>query len=184
MAAKKQKSKSKSLDDDLRKAFEDDVKSKLKKEAKSLKLHKLSSHFNYGKDPQKPKYPLGPKKSLCRACSNLIRKHLSQKWIPNDCKLDFCTLSKGVNNCCYNPQQYTFGDSLNLKCLIHKAFNYDRLESNHEDISTEAMMRMLINREAEHYHLEVMINNNCSFKAYIKSATQNTIAKAMGTVQV
>lgn len=167
-------------------AFEDDVR-KIKPEADELKiLNDHSKKWNYGKDPHKPSSNLGKRKSLIRACSNLIRKHLSpNKWIPQYHPLEFCTLCRGYS-CCYNVRDYTliFNKPLNIKDQIFKRFNYHRLDKEDQSISTENMMKKLIDEKTDNYHLEVIINNQHSFKSYIKRVKQDRLAKSMDIAQV
>ena len=147
---------------------------KIKGEGDKLKLvNKESKNWNYGKDARKPSLNIGIRKSLPRACSGLIRKHLSPKWIPRDCKLDYCTLSKGINDCCYNPQQYTFhefqnikddtqntfADALNLKRAIQKSCGLQKLGEQHQERAIKLFMRDIIDDRTASSHFEVIINN-------------------------
>lgn len=175
---------SKSKKDPDQQAFEMDVR-KIKAECDELKLvNEESKTWNYGKDPHKPLYNIGTRRSLPRACSGLIRKHLAPKWIPKKCKLDYCTLSKGINICCYNSQQYVFADALNLKELISKSCGLQKLDPQHQQRGIKLFMRDIIDDRTENAHLEVIINNKYSFKSYIKRVKQDRLAKSMDIAQV
>ena len=184
----------------LQKQFEQDVKN-IKTEADKLKLTATSSHYNYGKDPHKSSSNLGKRKSLPRACSNVIRRCLFPKWIPQECELQYCTLSKGKNACCYNPEDYEFGEILNLKSLIIGALfqlkseeklapnqrqhlNLNQLEPQNEKRITKAIMNDTINEKTENGQLEVMINHEFVLKFYIKRVKQDRLAKSMDIAQV
>ena len=169
-------------EDPVQKSFRADVR-KIKAEAAKLKLAKMTKEWNYGRLP-KSQMRISPNKPLPRACSSLIRKYLSPTWIPKECKLEFCTMSKGENNCCYIPQHYAFGSSLNIKTLIANAFNFNRLQPEHQSITTEAMMNKLIAEETQNFHLEVIINNEYCLKCYIKAAGPSAREKATNIAQV
>ena len=179
----------------MQKQFEADVK-KIKADGDKLKIVDTSPHFDYGKDPQKPKCNLGKRKSLPRACSNLIRKHLSPKWIPNDCKLEYCTLSKGKNECCYDAQHYRFyefddiksdnqdSDQLNLKWLMQQRFGLNTLAPQNQEKVTKGVMRDIIDEKTDNGQLEIMINDEFVLRFYIKRVKQDRLSKSMDIAQV
>lgn len=179
----------------LQKQFEADV-TKLKEDSDKLRLVSASRDWNYGKDPQKPKCSLGIRKSLPRCCSNLVRKYLSPKWIPNDCKLDYCTFSKGKSKCCYNAQNYTFhefddikddkqeSDRLNLKWLIQQRFGLNKLEPENQEEVTKRVMRNIIDEKTANCQLQIVINDEFVSQFFVKRVKQDRLAKSMDIGQV
>ena len=170
-------SPSKKAEPSLQKAFEADVR-KIKTDGAKLNLvNQASKQWNYGKDSHKG-CNIGKTKSLPRTCSGMIRKHLSPKWIPKDCQLEYCVFSKGNNGCCMNPDDYIFGDALNLRWLIQKRFGLNKLDSQDQERAIRAFMRDLIDEKTENCTLDIILDMFVS-KFYIKRVKQDRLSKSM-----
>eukprot|EP01083_Nonionella_stella_P300276 1024184_1 len=161
--------------------FEQEVK-KLKKEAIALKLASTSKDWNFGVDPHKPGSKLGKRKSLHRACSSLIRRHLNA-WIPKCCDLNYCTNWKGDNQCCYRLNDYAFQPSLNLVSLIQKRFELNSLKSNDQRFITDAILRTIIDEKTTNCVLKVLVNDEYQSQFYLKRVKQDRVAKSMDISQ-
>ena len=163
----------------LQEQFEKDVY-KIKKEGGKLNLvNHVSKKWNY------PKYNKSTHKTkpLPRTCSGLIRKHLSSKWIPKDCKLDYCVLSKGKNNCCIDPDDYIFGDPLNLKWLMQQRFGLDKLDFTVREKVTEFIMRDAIDEKTENCKLDIIIDAFV-LKFYMKRVKPAGLASSIDVDEV
>lgn len=159
--------------------FEKDVKA-LKVAAENANLFQYSKHWNYGKDPHKTGRT-GTRKALPRACSQLIRTHL-QNWIPAQCKLQFCTMSRG-QNCCYPYSNYSFSKPLNLVSLVQRRYGLTLLRTENQSKITKATINHIIPEAALKTKLQIVVNDVHVNQFYIKRVKQDRLAKSMDIAQ-
>eukprot|EP00485_Elphidium_margaritaceum_P016041 CAMPEP_0202728604 /NCGR_PEP_ID=MMETSP1385-20130828/185710_1 /ASSEMBLY_ACC=CAM_ASM_000861 /TAXON_ID=933848 /ORGANISM="Elphidium margaritaceum" /LENGTH=483 /DNA_ID=CAMNT_0049394855 /DNA_START=52 /DNA_END=1503 /DNA_ORIENTATION=- len=169
---------------ETQKSFEEDVRG-VKNEANDLHLAKQTKHYTFGKDPQRSSGNLGVRKSLHRACSDLIRKHLLN-WIPLNCTLQFCTLSNVENNggiCCYDLQRYQWSEPLNLVSLITGMFGVDAVSDNKKEKWNKVLTRYLIDERTSNCKLQVVVNDEYTNEYYLKRVKQDRVSKSMDIAQ-
>eukprot|EP00485_Elphidium_margaritaceum_P006545 CAMPEP_0202687818 /NCGR_PEP_ID=MMETSP1385-20130828/3419_1 /ASSEMBLY_ACC=CAM_ASM_000861 /TAXON_ID=933848 /ORGANISM="Elphidium margaritaceum" /LENGTH=382 /DNA_ID=CAMNT_0049342667 /DNA_START=60 /DNA_END=1208 /DNA_ORIENTATION=+ len=165
------------------KEFEADVR-KLKNETGQLGLARRTAEWNFGEDPHRVHGNLGVRKSLHRACSRLMRKHLSE-WIPSDEALQFCTLSNVDNGgiCCYDVQQYEWSTPLNLVQLITNTFKVSAISEEMKPKWNRMITRHLIDDQSCNCKLQIVINDQHINEWYLKRVKQDRVSKSMDIAQ-
>eukprot|EP01083_Nonionella_stella_P274660 932443_1 len=137
-----QKQRNKTLKEEQRK-FETANKQLRDKKKKEKYILQSSTHFHYGKDPQKVNSELGKRKVLPRLCAKDIYDDL-KAYIDDDIKFDFC-----VRKCCYNLAQYDFA----MQNSINLSQRFTELELNNQiaysKFTEEALITYLISNKTK-----------------------------------
>mmetsp|Transcript_40073 Transcript_40073/g.65711 ORF Transcript_40073/g.65711 Transcript_40073/m.65711 type:complete len:314 (-) Transcript_40073:45-986(-) len=140
-----------------------------------------SLDWNYGTVPQNAS--MGQHKSLARACSVMIRRHISE-WIPTTCNLQFCTQCRGLNTvCCYDFSSFAWTDAFNLSQLIQHEFEVHKLKQQYQLVATAALLRNLLGETPRCCVLRLTVNGECSRQIYLNQVSQATVAKNMDISQ-
>eukprot|EP01084_Bolivina_argentea_P290092 498240_1 len=140
------------------------------KKKKEKHILQSTSHFEYGKDPQKDNSTLGKRKVLPRLCSKDIYGDL-KAYIDDDIKFEFC-----VKKCCYNLAQYDFAmqHSINLSQRFAEMESKCICQMGHSKFMEEALITYLISNKTKDCVLQV---NDLKF--YIKTISQDALSSAM-----
>eukprot|EP01083_Nonionella_stella_P157286 510509_1 len=166
-AAMNQKQRNKRLKEEQRK-FEMAVKQLRDKKKKEKAILQSTSHFYYGKDPQKVNSELGKRKVLPRLCAKDIYGDL-KAYIDDDIKFEFC-----VKKCCYNLAEYDFL----MEHSINLSQRFTELELNdqiaYSKFTEEALITYLISNKTKDCVLQVK-----GLKFYIKTVSQDALSSAM-----